>query len=229
MNEIDALLTEERKFPPPPQFAANAVVNDPAIYEEAARDPEAYWAREAQRLDWIEPWTQVLDWKPPHAQWFIGGKLNVAANCVDRHAFGARRAKPALIWEGEPGDQRTITYGELYSEVTRFANVLTSLGVTKGDRVAVYMPLIPETAIAMLACARIGAIHSVVFGGFSPDSLRDRIVDAQAKLLITADGGYRRGGVVALKANADKALTETPSIEHVVVVQRNHMRATPSD
>ncbi len=229
MNEIDALLTEERKFPPPPEFAANAVVNDPAIYEEAARDPEAYWAREAKRLDWIEPWTQVLDWKPPHAQWFIGGKLNVAANCVDRHAFGARRAKPALIWEGEPGDQRTITYGELYGEVTRFANVLTSLGVTKGDRVAVYMPLIPETAIAMLACARIGAIHSVVFGGFSPDSLRDRIVDAQAKLLITADGGYRRGGVVALKANADRALAETPSIEHVVVVQRNHMRGTHSE
>jgi acetyl-CoA synthetase len=222
MNEIDALLTEERKFPPPPKFAANAVVNDPAIYDEAARDPEAYWAREAARLDWIQPWTQVLDWTPPHFKWFVGGKLNAAANCVDRHAHSARRDKPALIWEGEPGDKRTITYGELYGEVTRFANALKSLGVTKGDRVAVYLPLIPEAAIAMLACARIGAIHSVVFGGFSPDSLRDRIIDAEAKVLITADGGYRRGGVVALKANADKALAETPSIEHVVVVQRNH-------
>jgi acetyl-CoA synthetase len=222
MNEIDALLTEERKFPPPPEFAAHAVVKDPAIYDQAARDPEAYWAHEAERLDWIEPWTQVLDWKPPHVRWFVGGKLNAAANCVDRHAFGPRRDKPALIWEGEPGDQRTITYGELYGEVTRFANVLGSLGVTKGDRVAVYLPLIPEAAVAMLACARIGAIHSVVFGGFSPDSLRDRIVDAQAKVLITADGGYRRSGVVALKANADRALAETPSIEHVIVVQRNH-------
>jgi acetyl-CoA synthetase len=226
MNEIDALLTEERKFPPPPEFAAHAVVNDPAIYQEAASDPEAYWAREAARLDWIEPWTQVLDWKPPHYEWFVNGKLNATANCVDRHAFGERRDKPALIWEGEPGDERTITYAQLYDEVTRFANVLTSLGITKGDRVAIYLPMIPEAAVAMLACARIGAIHSVVFGGFSPDSLRDRIVDAQARVLITADGGYRRGGVVALKANADRAVAETPSIEHVVVVQRNHNRNT---
>jgi acetyl-CoA synthetase len=222
MTEIDALLTEERKFPPPADFAANAVISDPAIYATAANDPDAYWAGEAQRLDWIQPWKQVLDWKPPHYQWFVGGKLNATANCVDRHAFGERRNKPALIWEGEPGDQRTITYGELYTEVTRFANALTSLGVTKGDRVAIYLPLIPEAAISMLACARIGAIHSVVFGGFSPDSLRDRIVDAQAKILITADGGYRRGGMVPLKGNADKALADTPSIEHVIVVQRNH-------
>jgi acetyl-CoA synthetase len=225
MNEIDALLVEERQFPPPPGFAANAVVNDPAIYEEASRDPEAYWAREAERLDWMQPWTQVMDWTPPHVQWFVGGKLNASFNCVDRHALGARRDKPALIWEGEPGDQRAITYGELHREVMRFANVLKSLGVTKGDRVGIYLPLIPEVAVAMLACARVGAIHSVVFAGFSPDSLRDRMVDGQAKLLITADGGYRRGGVVALKANADKAVVDAPSIEHVVVVRRNNVAA----
>ncbi|MEO7043368.1 MAG: acetate--CoA ligase [Gemmatimonadaceae bacterium] len=226
MNEIDALLTEERKFPPPPEFAAHAVVNDPTIYQKAESDPEAYWAREAARLDWIEPWTRVLNWQPPHYEWFVNGKLNAAANCVDRHAFGERRDKLALIWEGEPGDERKITYAQLYDEVTRFANGLSSLGITKGDRIAIYLPMIPEAAVAMLACARIGAIHSVVFGGFSPDSLRDRIVDAQARLLITADGGYRRGGVVALKANADRALVETPSIEHVIVVQRNHNRVT---
>ena len=222
MNEIDALLTEERKFPPPPAFAAAAVINDPGIYDRAERDPEGYWANEAARLDWIAPWSRVMEWKPPHVQWFLDGKLNAAANCVDRHALGARRDKRALIWEGEPGDQRSITYGELYDEVRRFANVLKSLGVKKGDRVAVYLPMIPEAAITMLACARIGAIHSVVFGGFSPDSLRDRIIDAKARVLVTADGGYRRGAVVALKANADTAVAQTSSIEKVVVVQRNN-------
>ncbi|MDQ2889714.1 MAG: acetate--CoA ligase [Gemmatimonadota bacterium] len=227
MNEIDALLTEERKFPPPAGFAASAVVRDPTIYEKAAADPEAYWAQEAGRLDWFRPWAQVMDWQPPHVRWFVKGKLNAAANCVDRHALGARRDKPALIWEGEPGDQRTITYGELYDEVRRFANVLRTLGVTKGDRVAIYLPLIPEAAISMLACARIGAIHSVVFGGFSPDSLRDRIIDAEAKVLVTADGGYRRGNVVPLKANADTAVAQTPSIEHVIVVQRNNRVGGP--
>ena len=221
MTEIDALLHENRVFPPPPGFAAEAQVTSPELYVEAAADPEGYWAREAEQLEWFHPWEKTLVWTPPHAKWFVGGKLNVSVNCVDRHARGARRDKPALIWEGEPGDQRTLTYGDLYREVTRFANALTSLGVRKGDRVAIYLPLVPEAAIAMLACARLGAIHSVVFGGFSPESLRDRINDAGAKLLVTGDGGYRRGNVVPLKANADKALEETPSIEHVVVVRRH--------
>lgn len=221
MTEIDALLQEHRKFPPPPDFADRAVIRDPAIYAEAATDPDAFWAAEAGRLEWMRPWDRIMEWTPPHVKWFVGGKLNAAVNCVDRHALGSRRDKVALIWEGEPGDSRTLTYGELYTEVTKFANVLTSFGVTKGDRVAIYLPLIPEAAISMLACARIGAIHSVVFGGFAPDSLRDRINDAQAKLLITADGGYRRGKMVPLKENADQALAETPSIEHVVVVRRH--------
>ena len=157
-------------------------------------------------LEWSRPWTQVLDWQPPHAKWFVGGQLNASVNCVDRHVRGARRNKAAIIWEGEPGDQRTLTYYDLYREVSQCANVLKSLGITKGDRVALYLPLIPELAIAMLACARIGAIHSVVFGGFSAESLRDRIVDQQARLLITADGGYRRGQIVPLKQVADEAV-----------------------
>src|SRR6185436_18988235 len=162
----------------------------------------------------------ILDWQPPHAKWFVGGRINASVNCLDRHLRGPRRNKAALIWEGEPGDQRTLTYFDLYRQVSRFANVLRSLGVTKGDRVAIYLPLIPELAIAMLACARIGAIHSVVFGGFSAESLSDRINDSQCRLLVTADGGYRRGNVVALKKVADEALRETPSIKNVVVVQR---------
>ena len=218
--EIDALLQEDRKFAPPPEFAAAAHVSDPAVYERAEQDPEAFWAGFASELEWSEPWTQVLDWKPPHAKWFVGGKLNACVNCVDRHARTWRRNKAAIIWEGEPGDRRTITYWELYREVSRFANVLRHLGIRKGDRVAIYLPMIPELAIAMLACARIGAIHSVVFGGFSAESLRDRINDQQARLLITADGGYRRGNVVQLKRVADEALTSAPSVEQVVVVQR---------
>ena len=220
MGDIDVLLTETRSFPPSEKFRANAFINSESIAEDAARDPEAYWAKMAGTLEWIAPWSQVLEWKPPHAKWFIGGKLNVSANCVDRHARGANRNKAALIWEGEPGDRRTLTYWDLYREVQQFANVLKSLGVTKGDRVGIYLPLIPECAIAMLACARIGAIHSVVFGGFSPESLRDRMNDAQAKVLITSDGGYRRGQIVPLKRNADKALDEAPSVKSVVVVQR---------
>ena len=220
MNDIDVLLQENRKFPPSDEFRAAAQVTSSDIYEEAARDPEAYWAKMAGQLQWIRPWDTVLEWKPPHAQWFIGGKLNVSANCLDRHLDGPRRDAPAIIWEGEPGDERTITYAELHAEVVKFGSALRSLGVTKGDRVAIYLPMIPEAAIAMLACARIGAIHSVVFGGFSPESLRDRINDAECKVLITADGSYRRGQVVALKRNADMALEETPSIEKVVVVQR---------
>ena len=218
--EIEALLNEERSFPPPAAFAAAAVMSDPEIYARAARDPEAFWAEFAKELDWIAPWSKVLDWNPPDAKWFVDGKINVSANCLDRHARSWRRNKAAFIWEGEPGDRRTLTYFDLYRQVCQFANVLKSLGVTKGDRVALYLPLIPELAIAMLSCARIGAVHSVVFGGFSAESLRDRINDSACKVLVTADGGYRRGGIVPLKQVADEALEDTPSIQHVVVVQR---------
>jgi len=220
MNEIDALLHENRKFPPPDSFRKSAHVSDPEIYERATADPEGFWAEQANTLEWFKKWDTVLEWTPPHAKWFVGGKLNVSVNCVDRHIKTARRNKAALIWEGEPGDRRTLTYWDLYVEVQRFANVLKKLGVKRGDRVAIYMPLIPEVVIAMLACTRIGAAHSVVFGGFSPDSLSDRINDAKCKVLITADGGYRRGAIVPLKRNADKAIENCPTIEHVVVVQR---------
>ena len=216
---LDALLTEKRSFAPPPEFAAAAVVSDPAVYE-TAEDFEAFWAVWAEELDWFEKWDTVLEWSPPHARWFGGGKLNVCHNCVDRHLEGPRRDKAALLWEGEPGDRRSFTYAELAREVQRFANVLRGLGVKKGDRVAIYLPMIPEAAFAMLACARIGAPHSVVFGGFSPDSLADRINDADARVLITADGGHRRGTIVPLKANADRAVARCPGIEHVVVVAR---------
>jgi acetyl-CoA synthetase len=217
---LEALLTEERRFPPPQQFREQANASDPALYRRARENPEEFWAEWARKLEWFEPWREVLKWKPPHAKWFIGGKLNAAYNCLDRHLGGWRRNKAALIWEGEPGDVRTFTYYDLHREVSKFANVLKSLGVKKGDRVAIYLPMIPEAAIAMLACARIGAPHSVVFGGFSAESLRDRINDADAKVLVTADGGYRRGRVVALKEAADRALEETPGIEHVIVVRR---------
>jgi acetyl-CoA synthetase len=220
MNDIDVLLTENRKFPPSEEFKRSARVSTPELYEEAARDPVAFWERMAGELQWIRKWDKALDWKPPHAQWFVGGKLNVSANCLDRHLGGPRRDARAIIWEGEPGDERTLTYAELHAEVVRMGSALRSLGVTKGDRVAIYLPMIPEAAIAMLACARIGAIHSVVFGGFSPESLKDRINDAECKALITADGSYRRGQVIQLKRNADIALEDTPSIEKVIVVQR---------
>src|SRR5438552_3449671 len=218
--EFDDLLREDRTFAPPPEFQKRAHVRDETIYADAERDPEAFWASFAAELEWSRKWDRVLDWRPPHAKWFVGGKINASVNCLDRHVRGARRNKAALIWEGEPGDRRTLTYFDLYREVSQFANVLKSLGVKKGDRVALYLPLIPELAISMLACSRIGAIHSVVFGGFSAESLRDRINDSQCKVLVTADGGYRRGQIVALKQVADEALADTPSIEHVVVVQR---------
>jgi acetyl-CoA synthetase len=218
--EFSDLLREDRAFPPSPAFRAQANARDESIYGEADRDPEAFWAKFAGELEWSRKWDRVLDWQPPHAKWFVGGTLNASVNCVDRHVRGPRRNKAAIIWEGEPGDRRTLTYYDLFREVSQFANVLKSLGVKKGDRVALYLPLVPELAIAMLACARIGAIHSVVFGGFSAESLRDRINDAKARLLVTADGGYRRGSVVRLKQIADEALADTPSIEHVVVVQR---------
>jgi len=217
---IEALLHEERQFRPPKKFVEQANVRDPSIYRKADRDYEVFWAGFARELSWYKPWKRVLDWKPPKAQWFVGGKLNASVNCVDRHVAGPRKNKAALIWEGEPGDQRTLTYRELLREVSRFGNVLKSLGVRKGDRVTLYMPMVPELPIAMLACARIGAIHSVVFGGFSAESLRDRINDQGAKVLVTADGGWRRGNVVPLKRIADEALADTPTIESVVVVRR---------
>ena len=219
-QDLSRLLVEERVFRPPADFAEAAVVRDPSVYERAAADPEAFWAEMAEQLDWFEKWDEVLRWDPPHAQWFVGGKLNACYNCVDRHVQNGRRNQAAIIWEGEPGERRTLTYWDLYRAVNKFANALKDLGVTKGDRVAIYMPMIPELPIAMLACARIGAIHSVVFGGFSAEALRDRIVDAGAKVLITADGGYRRGQIIPLKHDADYGLRETPSIEHVVIVQR---------
>ena len=216
---IEVLLEEGMTFPPPEEFRKKAWVKDEKIYEEAAKDFEGFWASFAEELHWFEKWDKVLEWNPPWAKWFVNGKLNVSYNCLDRH-LKTRNNKPALIWEGEPGDQKIYTYQELHREVCKFANVLKSLGVTKGDRVAIYMPMIPELPIAMLACTRIGAPHSIVFGGFSPVSLRDRILDAEAKILITSDGGWRRGKIVPLKENADEAIRETPSIEKVIVVKR---------
>jgi acetyl-CoA synthetase len=229
MAEIDALLKEDRSFPPPKNWQATANIADPDIYRKAAADPEGFWAGFARELEWIRPWDEVLRWNSPHAEWFVGGKLNASANCLDRHVRSARRNKAAIIWEGEPGDRRTLTYWDLYRQVSAFANVLKSLGVKRGDRVALYLPMIPELAIAMLACARIGAVHSVVFGGFSAESLRDRINDAQAVLLVTADGGYRRGQIVPLKQMADEALRGTPSIKNVIVVQRQAGAPIPVD
>jgi len=225
--EIADLLQEDRTFPPPDGFRAAAHVRDDEIYARAERDPEAFWAGFASELEWFSPWSRVLEWNAPHAKWFVGGTLNVSVNCVDRHTRTARRNKAAIIWEGEPGERRTLTYWDLYRQVSQFANVLRSLGVARGDRVAIYLPLIPELAIAMLACARIGAVHSVVFGGFSSESLRDRINDAQATVLVTADGGWRRGQIVPLKQMADEALEQTPSIRNVVIVQRMHGGSVP--
>ena len=217
---IEALLDEERLFPAPEECSRNANMADPDIYQRAAKDPEAYWAHAAESLEWMRKWDRVLDWNPPIAQWFVGGKLNVSVNCLDRHVRGWRRNKAAFIWEGEPGEERVLTFADLYREVNRFANAMKRLGVQKGDRVTIYMPMIPELPIALLACARIGAPHSVVFGGFSAESLRDRINDAQSKLVITADGSYRRGQIVPLKRNVDAALKDCPCVEKVVMVRR---------
>ena len=220
MNEIDALLNENRRFPPSDAFRRAAVIQDAGVYERAAADPEAFWAERARELEWITPFKNVLEGGFPSPKWFSDGTLNVSANCLDRHVRAGRGDRVAFLWEGEPGDTRTLTYAELLRDVARFAGVLRDLGVRKGDRVALYMPLIPELAIAMLACARIGAVHSIVFGGFSADSLRDRINDSECVALVTADGGYRRGKVVPLKQIADEALEGTPSIRNVIVVQR---------
>lgn len=229
-NAIEALLTESRTFPPSAAFTEQANINDPDIYERAAADPEAFWAQFARGLDWSRPFDKVLTWDRPYARWFDGGKLNVSYNCIDRHVKTARRNKAAIVFEGEPGDTRTLTYWDLHRETCKFANVLKAQGVRKGDRVTIYMPMIPEAAIAMLACARIGAPHSVVFGGFSAESLRERIHDSGSTLLITADGGWRRGNIVRLKAAADEALEDAPTIKSVIVVNRTddptrvHMR-----
>lgn len=217
---LENLLSEDRQFPPPADLAAQANVTADA-YEEAAADRLEFWANQARRLDWAKEWDQVLDWtNPPFAKWFVGGRLNIAYNCLDRHVAAGRGDKVAIHWEGEPGDTRTLTYADLHAEVCRAANTLTDLGVGAGDRVAIYMPMIPEAAVAMLACARIGATHSVVFGGFSKDALAGRIQDASAKLVITADGGYRRGAPSALKPTVDEAVAECPTIEKVLVVRR---------
>ncbi|NJM68503.1 MAG: acetate--CoA ligase [Acaryochloris sp. RU_4_1] len=226
-STIESILQEQRLFSPPPELAEQAHIKSFAEYEQlyakAKADPAAFWAELAeQELDWFEPWHTVLDWQPPFAKWFVGGKLNITYNCLDRHLKTWRRNKAALIWEGEPGDSRTLTYAQLHREVCQAANVLKQLGVTKGDRVGIYMPMVPEAAIAMLACARIGAPHTVVFGGFSAEALKDRLNDAQAKLVITADGGFRKDKTIPLKAAVDQALTNdgAPSVQNVLVVQR---------
>ncbi|HEY3997889.1 MAG TPA: AMP-binding protein, partial [Candidatus Xenobia bacterium] len=217
MSQIEALLSEQRSFPPSEAFRDRALVSDKAIYNE---DLETFWAREAENLEWMQKWDTVLDWKVPHARWFSGGRLNVAVNCVDRHARTWRRNKAAIMWEGEPGDERVLTYGMLEREVNRAASMLRGLGVKKGDRVTIYMGMVPELPVAMLACARIGAPHSVVFGGFSSESLRDRILDADSRIVLTQDGSWRRGNVVALKTNVDEALQSCPDVKTVVVVKR---------
>jgi acetyl-CoA synthetase len=223
---IESILQESRVFEPPAQFAQQAQIQSfadyQALYAKAKADPVQFWQELAeQNLHWFAPWTQVLDWSnPPFAKWFVNGQTNIAYNCLDRHLEGPRRDKPAIVWEGEPGDSRTLTYAELHREVCQFANALKSLGVQKGDVVGIYMPMIPEAAIAMLACARIGAAHSVVFGGFSAEALRDRLNDAQVKVVITADGGWRKDAIVPLKTSVDQALTGAPTVQKVLVVQR---------
>ncbi|GIW24381.1 acetate--CoA ligase [Meiothermus sp.] len=223
MEKIEAVLKEERVFEPSEAFKRSARINQleayQALYRESLEQPEQFWGRVASELHWFKPWDKVLQWNPPNAQWFIGGQTNLSYNCLDRH-LESRGNKAAIIFEGEPGDSRILTYQQLHREVSKFANVLKGLGVQKGDRVTIYLPMIAEAAIAMLACARIGAVHSVVFGGFSASALADRINDAQAKVLITADGGWRRGNIVPLKANSDEALADAKSIRQVVVVKR---------
>ena len=222
---IDSTLKEKRLFKPSKAFSREAHIKSfdayKALYRKAQKNPEAYWAAQAKELlTWFSPWKKTLEWDLPFAKWFVGGKINLSYNCLDRHLSGWRRNKAALIWVGEPGDERTLTYQQLHMEVCRFANALKKLGLKKGDRVGIYMPMVPEAAIAMLACTRLGLVHSVVFGGFSAQALRDRMNDAQAKAVITADGGYRRGTVVPLKKNVDEALKDVPTVQNVVVVKR---------
>ncbi|MBI1949946.1 MAG: acetate--CoA ligase [Acidobacteria bacterium] len=219
---MDVLLHENRVFRPDAAFRRRAHVRDVSVYARARGNPEAFWASCAREVAWFRPWKKVLAWNPPHARWFVGGRLNASFNCLDRHLGTAARNRAAILWEGEPGDERTLTYAQLHRETCRFANVLKELGVGRGDRVTLYMPLIPELAIAMLACARIGAVHSVVFGGFSSEALKERINDAKATVLVTADGGFRRGSEVPLKKFSDEALLGAPSVRHVVVVRRGN-------
>jgi acetyl-CoA synthetase len=223
-SSIESILKESRLFMPPAEFAQNAHVKSlaeyEAIYSAAEADPEGFWASRAESLDWFRKWDTVLEWNEPHAKWFVGGKINAAYNCLDRHIGTWRKNKAAIIWEGETGEIRTITYLQLHGEVSRFANVLKSLGVEKGDRVALYMPLIPALAVAMLACARIGAPHTVIFGGFSAEAIRDRVNDCQCKLVVTADGGFRRGSEIRLKDTVDTALEDCPDVKNVVVFKR---------
>ena len=213
---IEALFEEIRRFPPPPEFAAKANAR-PGIYEEAERDYLAFWASWARKLEWMKPFTHVLEWNEPFARWFGDGELNASVNCLDRHVAAGLGERVAFFFEGEPGDRRTITYRQLLEDVCRLANGLRKLGIKKGDRVAIYMPMIPELAVALLACARIGAAHSVIFGGFSPDSIVDRVNDAQCVAILTADAGWRRGKPLHLKKIVDEALAETPSIKHCIV------------
>ena len=224
MTAIESILHESRMFNPPKEFAERAHIKSLAEYEricsEAAADPEGFWAEQAQDIHWFRKWDKVLDWKEPFAKWFVGGKLNISYNCLDRHLASWRKNKAAIIWEGEPGEVRTLTYLQLHRQVSKFANVLKKLGVRTGDRVALYMPLVPELAIAMLACARIGATHTVIFGGFSADAISDRVNDGQCKLIVTADGGYRRGSEIKLKEIVDRAASQCPSVENVVVFKR---------
>ncbi len=217
---IDSLLKEKEQYPPPESFRANAWIRNERTYEEAARDPEAFWAARAGELRWARPWDTVLEWNPPFARWFVGGRISVAENCLDRHVASPRRHKVAIVWEGEPGDKRVLTYDTLLRQVNRFSNVLRDLGVRRGDRVTIYMPMIPELPIAMLACARIGAIHSVIFAGFSAKAVRGRIEDAESEVVITADGGYRRGQIIPLKRLVDEAIADLPIVRHVIVFSR---------
>lgn len=223
-SNITSVLKETRVFPPSKEFSAKAHIKSKEdyekLYQQADKDPEGFWAEQAESLTWFKKWTKVLDWKEPHAQWFSGGKINACYNCVDRHLEGSRKNKAAIIWEGEPGDSRVLRYQDLHREVCKFANVLKAQGIKPGDRVTIYMPMIPELAIAMLACARIGATHSIIFGGFSADAVADRNNDAKARLVITADGGWRRGKVIPLKHNVDAALEKSPTVEKCIVFNR---------
>ena len=222
-ESLESLLKENRTFPPKKEFSNKAHISSiekyKELYKESLKDPEKFWAEQAKKLHWFKPWKKVLDWQEPFAQWFVDGETNVSYNCLDRHLRELSQ-KPAIVWEGESGENKTLTYQELYEEVARFSQALLNLGIQKGDRIILYMPMIPELAIAMLACTRIGAVHSVIFGGFSSTAIRDRIHDSQARLVITADGGWRRGKIVPLKENVDMALNENKTVEKVIVVQR---------
>jgi acetyl-CoA synthetase len=223
-QDIDSTLREDRVFPPPPEFSARAYIQSleqyESLYRESIEDPEKFWAGAAGDLHWFKPWDKVLEWDLPWAKWFVGGKLNLSYNCVDRHALGARRDKTALIWEGEPGEVRRLTYAELHAEVQKFANALKALGIQKGDRVAVYMGMTPELAIALLACARIGAVHSVIFGGFAANAIADRVNDSACVAILTQDSSYRRGNEIQLKRTVDEAMAACHTVKHVVVYRR---------